>query len=70
MAKKGTLRAVLVGCGGMSRAWLSAAAERSDVDIVGLVDIDEKSLADLGQWPWPRTLVADLAGHEVQLQLR
>ena len=43
MAKKGTLRAVLVGCGGMSRAWLSAAAERSDVDIVGLVDIDEKN---------------------------
>jgi len=27
---------------------------------VVIVDIDEKSLAALGQWPWPRTVVADL----------
>jgi adenylate cyclase len=27
---------------------------------VMIVDIDEKSLAKLGQWPWPRTRVADL----------
>ncbi len=27
---------------------------------VTIVDIDEKSLAARGQWPWPRTLVADL----------
>ena len=27
---------------------------------VTIVDIDEKSLAAFGQWPWPRTLVADL----------
>src|SRR3974390_1888770 len=29
---------------------------------VTIVDIDEKSLADprLGQWPWPRTHIADL----------
>src|SRR5689334_20601005 len=29
---------------------------------VTIVDIDEKSLADprLGQWPWPRTRVADI----------
>ncbi|MBV9568928.1 MAG: adenylate/guanylate cyclase domain-containing protein [Hyphomicrobiales bacterium] len=25
-----------------------------------IVDIDEESLRSLGQWPWPRTLVADL----------
>ena len=25
-----------------------------------IVDIDEKSLRELGQWPWPRTRVADL----------
>lgn len=43
MAKKEPLRAVLVGCGGMSRAWLTAAAERADLEIVGLVDIDKKS---------------------------
>ncbi|MFQ5784972.1 MAG: CHASE2 domain-containing protein [Alphaproteobacteria bacterium] len=28
---------------------------------VAIVDIDEESLAELGQWPWPRTLLADLA---------
>jgi adenylate cyclase len=28
---------------------------------VTVVDIDEASLAKYGQWPWPRTLVADLA---------
>src|ERR1700722_11450167 len=25
-----------------------------------IVDIDEKSLAKFGQWPWPRTRIADL----------
>ena len=27
---------------------------------VGIVDIDEKSLTEIGQWPWPRTVIADL----------
>ena len=27
---------------------------------VVIVDIDEASLQGIGQWPWPRTLVADL----------
>ena len=27
---------------------------------VTIVDIDEKSLAKLGQWPWPRTNIADM----------
>jgi adenylate cyclase len=27
---------------------------------VAIVDIDEKSLAKYGQWPWPRTRIADL----------
>src|SRR4051812_48399680 len=34
---------------------------------VTIVDIDDKSLAKLGQWPWPRTRIADmiqnLTGH-------
>jgi len=29
---------------------------------VRIVDIDEESLRRFGQWPWPRTIVADLAG--------
>ncbi|WFU72077.1 MULTISPECIES: adenylate/guanylate cyclase domain-containing protein [unclassified Bradyrhizobium] len=27
---------------------------------VTIVDIDDKSLAQLGQWPWPRTRIADM----------
>src|SRR5262245_10483646 len=27
---------------------------------VVIVDIDDESLKELGQWPWPRTMVADL----------
>ena len=29
---------------------------------VRIVDIDEHSLKELGQWPWPRTLLARLLG--------
>ncbi|GCF07535.1 Gfo/Idh/MocA family protein [Dictyobacter arantiisoli] len=35
------MRTVLVGCGGMSGAWLDAALTLPDVEIVGLVDIVE-----------------------------
>jgi predicted dehydrogenase len=34
------LRAALIGCGAMSRAWLAAAAKIQDLDIVGLADLD------------------------------
>ncbi len=27
---------------------------------IRIVDIDDKSLAEIGQWPWPRTVVAEL----------
>ncbi|HLL26244.1 MAG TPA: adenylate/guanylate cyclase domain-containing protein [Xanthobacteraceae bacterium] len=27
---------------------------------VRIVDIDERSIAEIGQWPWPRTVLADL----------
>jgi len=36
-------RAVLVGCGGISRTWLKAIAEMPEVEIVGLVDIAEQA---------------------------
>src|SRR3954468_9449924 len=34
---------------------------------VRIVNIDEKSLAKFGQWPWPRTVVADLATNLTRL---
>jgi adenylate cyclase len=34
---------------------------------VTIVDIDEKSLAKLGQWPWPRTRIADLIANLTKL---
>lgn len=42
------------------RLILAEAEEPSDELVV--VDIDELSLANLGQWPWPRDLMADLVG--------
>ncbi|GCE12875.1 Gfo/Idh/MocA family protein [Tengunoibacter tsumagoiensis] len=37
------VRTVLVGCGGMSRAWLNAVQELPEVEMVGLVDIYESA---------------------------
>jgi predicted dehydrogenase len=34
------LRAALIGCGAMSRAWLTAAASIKDLEVVGLADLD------------------------------
>ena len=34
---------------------------------VAIVDVDDESLAALGQWPWPRTLVAGLTDRLTQL---
>jgi adenylate cyclase len=34
---------------------------------VVIVDIDEASLKQIGQWPWPRTVVADLVNRITQL---
>src|SRR5580658_3268485 len=34
---------------------------------VTIIDIDEKSLAKLGQWPWPRTRMADLVTNLTKL---
>src|SRR5947207_6993832 len=34
---------------------------------VTIIDIDEKSLANLGQWPWPRTRIADLVANLTRL---
>src|SRR5579885_761696 len=34
---------------------------------VVIVDIDEKSLKEIGQWPWPRTRIADLVARLTQM---
>src|SRR5438552_11996054 len=34
---------------------------------VTIVDIDEKSLAKLGQWPWPRTQISDMVANLTSL---
>src|SRR3979409_1751852 len=34
---------------------------------VAIVDIDDKSLTQLGQWPWPRTRIADLVANLTRL---
>jgi len=39
------------------------APRESEISAVRVVDIDDESLSKIGQWPWPRTLVADLIGN-------
>ena len=34
--------------------------ESMSSDTVIVLDIDEKSLSEIGQWPWPRSVLADL----------
>src|SRR3954454_11221484 len=34
---------------------------------VTIVDIDERSLAKLGQWPWPRTQISDMVANLTSL---
>ena len=38
-----TIKAVLAGCGGMSNAWLNAANDIENLEIVGLVDLQEEN---------------------------
>jgi len=35
---------------------------------VAILDIDEASLSAYGQWPWPRTLIADMLNRLFELQ--
>jgi len=30
---------------------------------VTIIDLDEESLAEIGQWPWPRTIIADMVAN-------
>ena len=42
-------RAILVGCGGISRAWMKALQGIPEVEMVGLVDIVESAPAKLAE---------------------
>lgn len=37
------VRAVLVGCGGMSRRWMEVSKEHPQLELVGFVDVDEEA---------------------------
>ena len=34
---------------------------------VTIIDLDEKSLAEIGQWPWPRTVLAQMVSNLMQM---
>ena len=44
----------------MSKEFLDASSDEDSKSNVVIVDIDEKSLASLGQWPWSRLILAKL----------
>ena len=61
------LRAVLVGCGAMSRAWLDAARQVDDLSIVGLVDIDiERARARAAEFGLSDAIVGADAGAVIE----
>ncbi len=37
-----------------------AVADYSSADKIVVIDIDDKSLADIGPWPWPRHIIAEM----------
>ena len=41
-------------------AWLNLTMPRGVYDRVVILDIDEKSLGEIGRWPWSRNVMADL----------
>lgn len=54
-----TVKAVLVGCGGISRAWLNAIKDMPDVEMVGFVDLLEDTARERAEeYGWTDALVA------------
>jgi len=43
---------------------------RQATDSVVVIDIDEKSLKELGQWPWSRDVIADMVTNLNQMGAR
>jgi len=67
-------RAILAGCGKKGRDWARLVSERSDVELVGLVDVREESARELAErqalsCPIYRELDAALAGTGADLVL-
>ena len=61
MSKK--TRAVLVGCGRISRIWLTATQGMTDLEIVGMVDLEEKGSVRLNdQWTATHAVVPGFSG--------
>src|SRR4051794_21357591 len=52
------MKAVLVGCGAMSKRWLDAARQIDGLDVVGLVDLDaERAQARAREYELARAVV-------------
>ncbi|WP_183430726.1 Gfo/Idh/MocA family oxidoreductase [Mesorhizobium sp. RMAD-H1] len=53
-------RAVLVGCGAMSKAWFEAARAIGDIDIIGIVDLDpQKAEARAREFGFDGAIISD-----------
>lgn len=54
-----TIKAVMVGCGGISRAWLNAIKEMDDVQMAGFVDlVEEAARARAEEYGWTDALIS------------
>ena len=46
---------------GLRDSFVRLIADRQPENRLVVIDVDEETLREIGPWPWPRTLVADLA---------
>jgi predicted dehydrogenase len=54
------LKAIIAGCGGISRAWLDAVRDNPDLEMAGFVDINVEAARERReQYGWPEALVSD-----------
>ena len=51
----------------ISDSYMKKHAKRVRSDRVAIIDIDERALKELGQWPWPRHLIAKLVDRLFEL---
>lgn len=41
-------------------SFIRLGAKNTEENRIAIIDIDEKSIQEIGQWPWPRSTVADI----------
>ena len=60
MINENKIKVAVIGCGFFATNHILSWKNFKDVDLVGVCDLDEESLKEVGQWPWPRNQLAQM----------